>query len=193
VNVFNWLRKLWHDAPPTRGYMHVEGQETRPLDPGQGAESAARGYVHIEEQQTRDLDPAASATNQHVSIPGAQFKAFGDPAKAAELAARAGEGTPIPFGRWVWMELPWELKERFLGYVYLDPEAGASAKGGPESASQIAELPTYTVRLPMPLPIQLLTPEEISGRALPFTPVWLHYYGPQPDPEAWATSTRFSH
>jgi len=89
----------------------------------------ASGDVHVEGQETLD------------------------PVKAAELAAHAGERKPIPLGRWVWMELPWELKDRFLGYVYLDPTAGLSAKGGPESAAQIAELPTYTVRLSLQLPI----------------------------------------
>lgn len=157
--MFNWLRKKRRDAPLARGDVHMEGQ------------------------QTSDLDPTALVAGRYYHIPGAQFKAL-DPAKAAELAARAREAKPIPFGRWVWMELPWELTERFLGYVYLDPDAGPSARGGPESASQIAELPTYTVRLAMRLPIQLLTPEEISQRALPITPTWLHYYGPQPDPEA---------
>ncbi|HEX8115225.1 MAG TPA: hypothetical protein VF516_46175 [Kofleriaceae bacterium] len=157
--MFDWLRKKRRDAPPASGHVHIEGQ------------------------QTSDLDPVALVADRYSPVPGAQFKAL-DPAQTADLAARAGEGKPIPFGRWVWMELPWELKERFLGYVYLDPEAGPSAKGGPESASQIAELPTYTVRLPMRLPMQLLTPEEITKRALPVIPAWLHHYGPQPDPEA---------
>jgi len=158
--VFDWLRRKWRATPPASGDVHVEEQEA--LDPAKVAESATRGYVHVKGAQFKDLDPA----------------------KAAELAVRAGEGQPIPLGRWVWMELPWELKERFLGYVYVDPDAGLSAKGGPESAAQIAELPTYTVRLPLQLPILSLTPKEISKRALPRIPTWLEYYGPQPDPEA---------
>ena len=142
-------------------------------------------------KKRRETGPAAEASDSakaaepagYVHIEGAQYKALDD-ARFEELAARAGERKPIPLGRWVWMELPWELEERFLGYAYFDPVAGPSAKGGPESAAQIAELPTWTVRLSLPLPIQLLTPEEISERALPLTPPWLHHYGPQPDPDA---------
>jgi hypothetical protein len=158
--VFDWLRRKRRGARPVSGDVHVEGRET--LDPAEAAELAAGGYVHVEGAQIKELDRA----------------------KAAELAARAGEGKPIPFGRWVWMELPWELKDRFVGYVYFDPHAGPSAKGGPESAAQIAELPTCTVRLPLQLPIQPLTQEEITKRALPITPTWLKHYGPQPDPDA---------
>lgn len=65
--MFDWLRKKRRDAPPAGGYVHIEGQETRRLDPAKAADLAARESVHMEEQQTRDLDP----------VPGAQFKALG--------------------------------------------------------------------------------------------------------------------
>jgi hypothetical protein len=90
----------------------------------------------------------------------------------------------IPFGRWILMEIPWEDNGRFLGFVYLDPSAGPSAKGGPESAAQLAEAPTNTVRLPMPYPIQILSPDQVAQRGLPVPPPWLRYFGPQPDANA---------
>ena len=91
-------------------------------------------------------------------------------------------------GRWVWQELPWDHPERFLGYVYLDAEAGLSAKGGPESAADLAEMPSHTLRMPMPKPARPLTAEEVAARGLPAKPSWLTFYGPQPDPAApWRT------
>jgi hypothetical protein len=158
--MFDWLRKKRRDKGPAAEPVHVEGQQTKAPDPAKAVELA--GYVHV---------------------PGARFEALDD-AKFAELAARPGERKPIPFGQWVWMELPWELQERFLGFVYFDAVAGPSARGGPESAADIAERPTYTVRLAMRLPIQVLTPEEVSERALPMAPWWLQHYGPMPDPDA---------
>ncbi|WP_044279441.1 hypothetical protein [Myxococcus stipitatus] len=90
----------------------------------------------------------------------------------------------IPWGCWVWMDLPWQFQERFLGFTYVDPDAGLSAKGGPESSEELIEQPSFTVRLPGGFPFQVLTSEEVSARGLPATPSWLVHYGPQPDPES---------
>lgn len=124
------------------------------------------------------------ATSSGQGDSGAPQKRAPAATKAAKDAAKTEEGNPLPIGRWISMELPSEANERFLGYVYFDSEAGLSAKGGPEGAAQIVEFPTDTVRLPMPVPMELLTPEEISIRGLPPVPRWLEIYGPQPDPEA---------
>jgi hypothetical protein len=87
-------------------------------------------------------------------------------------------------GKWVFMDLPLEQKGRFLGYVYFDPEAGLSAKGGPEADPQLDTLPRLTVRLPIGKPLQPLSDEETRVRGLPSTPAWLHHYGPQPRTDA---------
>jgi hypothetical protein len=107
-----------------------------------------------------------------------------DAAKPAELAAKAAAQGPIAWGQWVFMELPWEHQERFLGYVYVDPDAGLSAKGDRASVAELVERPTFTVRLPMGFPFRPLTAEEVSARGLPAQPPWLVHYGPQPDPES---------
>lgn len=106
------------------------------------------------------------------------------PKPSEPAAAKAPPPAAIPWSCWVWMELPWEFQERFLGYVYVDREAGLSAKGDRESAAELAERPNFTVRLPMGFPIRPLTPEEVSTRGLPQTPSWLVHFGPQPDPSA---------
>ncbi|QSQ17562.1 hypothetical protein [Myxococcus landrumensis] len=90
----------------------------------------------------------------------------------------------IPWGCWVWMELPWQFPERFLGFTYVDPDVGLSAKGGPESSAEVIEQPAFTVRLPGGFPFRVLTAEEVSTRGLPAAPSWLVHYGPQPDPES---------
>jgi hypothetical protein len=93
---------------------------------------------------------------------------------------------PIAWGQWVLLQMPWEHPEHFLGYVYVDPGKGLSAKGDRESVpvAELAERPGVTVRLPMGFPVRPLTAEEVSARGLPTPPPWLALYGPQPDPES---------
>jgi hypothetical protein len=68
--------------------------------------------------------------------------------------------------------------------VYIDPDAGLSARGDREGLPGLAERPSYTVRLPMGFPFRILEREEVSARGLPAQPPWLVQYGPQPDPES---------
>lgn len=84
-----------------------------------------------------------------------------------------------------WIELrlpdpPWEQLEPFVGFVYLDPQAGLSAKGGRAGDPTAAAKPSLTVRLPIGVPGRVLPDDEAEGRGLPATPGWLHHFGPQP-------------
>lgn len=90
----------------------------------------------------------------------------------------------FPFGRWVLIDrFP---DEPLIGFVYLDPRAGASAKGALAGDAQIATMPTRTVRLTAQTRLHELSPGEVRARNLPDTPPWLAQYGKQPDPEsAW--------
>ena len=61
------------------------------------------------------------------------------------------DGTAL--GRWVEIALPdapWGRPVPFVGYVYMDWEAGMSAKGGP--ADRPDDPPSLTVRLPIGAP-----------------------------------------
>jgi hypothetical protein len=89
---------------------------------------------------------------------------------------------PIPTGTWIQMNLPGF--PTFIGFTYVDPEAGLSAKGGPRDDSDLAERPSMTVRLPMPgVASKALSLEEIERLRLPDTPTWVEeFYGPQPKP-----------
>ncbi len=85
--------------------------------------------------------------------------------------------------RWIELELPeppWREREPFLGFVYVDPQAGLSAKGGRAGDPQQAEQPSLTVRLPIGVPGRVLGDDEAGGRGLPATPSWLPHFGPQP-------------
>ena len=87
----------------------------------------------------------------------------------------------IPFGRWVWIDrLP---DEPIIAFVYLDPHAGPSAKGGLASEASLATMPTRTVRL-SGIDVRELTADEIRVRKLPERPAWVEVYGPQPDAES---------
>lgn len=89
---------------------------------------------------------------------------------------------PIPTGTWIQMNLPGF--PTFIGFTYVDAEAGLSAKGGPRDDSNLAEMPSMTVRLPMPgVASKALSPEEVEGLRLPKMPTWVEeFYGPQPKP-----------
>ncbi len=85
--------------------------------------------------------------------------------------------------RWVELELPeppWAEREPFLGFVYLDAEAGLSARGGRASDADVVERPSLTVRLPIGVPGRVLPDDEARTRGLPAAPAWLAAYGPQP-------------
>jgi hypothetical protein len=89
---------------------------------------------------------------------------------------------PIPTGTWIQMNLPGF--PTFIGFTYVDPEAGLSARGGPQDDSDLAERPSMTVRLPMPgVASKALSLEEIERLRLPDMPKWVEeFYGPQPGP-----------
>jgi hypothetical protein len=93
--------------------------------------------------------------------------------------------------RWIELELPappWTTGEPFLGFVYLDPQAGLSAKGGRAGDVTQVERPGLTVRLPIGAPGRVLDEDEVAKRALPASPSWLSFYGPQPPANApWRT------
>ncbi|MFT3699780.1 MAG: hypothetical protein QM831_41925 [Kofleriaceae bacterium] len=87
-----------------------------------------------------------------------------------------------PFGSWVMIDrLP---DEPVIAFVYLDPHAGPSAKGGLASQHDLAQMPSRTVRLTPQVAMRELSASEISARRLPSRPDWITHYGPQPDPQA---------
>ena len=87
-----------------------------------------------------------------------------------------------PFGSWVMVDrLP---DEPIIAFVYLDPHAGPSAKGGLASEPNVAAMPTRTVRLSPQTVLHELTESEVHARGLPARPAWIDQYGRQPDPDA---------
>jgi hypothetical protein len=72
--------------------------------------------------------------------------------------------------------------DSFIGYAYVDRQAGPSAKGGPLNDQNLADAPAMTVRLPMPgMTLQVLGKAEIERLGLPAKPTWVEkFYGPQP-------------
>lgn len=98
-----------------------------------------------------------------------------------------GMSAPTAFGtallRWIELALPdppWPEPDPFVGFVFLDAEAGLSTKGGRAGDPSLAERPTLTVRLPIGVPSRLLTADEVRDRNLPAIPAWLAAHGPQP-------------
>src|SRR5882757_4374210 len=87
-----------------------------------------------------------------------------------------------PFGSWVMIDrLP---DEPIIAFVYLDPHAGPSAKGGLASQHDLAMMPSRTVRLSPQVTLREMSEAEISARKLPARPHWVSPFGPQPDPQA---------
>ena len=74
--------------------------------------------------------------------------------------------------------------EPIIAFVYLDPHAGPSAKGGLASEPTIATMPSRTVRLSPQWQLTELSDAEAAARQLPARPAWLDHYGPQPQPES---------
>jgi hypothetical protein len=126
------------------------------------------------------LAPSSSASGL-IHVPGQQTRGM-DRSKAAAAAAAASPMNAVAMlGNWVELQVPWEHSEPFVGYVYMDSDAGLSAKGD-RAGSQ--PLGTCIVRLPMPFPWRVLDSAEISNAGLPAVPEWLKHYGPQPDIKA---------
>jgi hypothetical protein len=87
-----------------------------------------------------------------------------------------------PFGSWVMIDrLP---DEPIVAFVYLDPRAGPSAKGGLASERDLARMPSRTIRLTPSTPLRELSTEELVAQRLPVSPDWLRMYGPQPLPQS---------
>lgn len=74
--------------------------------------------------------------------------------------------------------------EPIIAFVYLDPHAGPSAKGGLASQHDLAQLPARTIRLTPQVAMRELSAAELAARRLPGRPDWVASYGPQPDPQA---------
>ncbi len=69
----------------------------------------------------------------------------------------------------------------FVGYTYLDPSAGLSARGDSLEKLSQGSFPAQTVRLPFgQTPWTVFPPEKIRSNALPEIPTWVEHYGPQP-------------
>lgn len=98
------------------------------------------------------------------------------------------DGTAL--GHWVELALPeppWATATPFLGFVYLDPDAGLSTKGG--AADRPIDEANLIVRLPSGAPGRVLAADEVAARGLPAAPPWLAHYGPQPRTDApWRTA-----
>ncbi len=92
----------------------------------------------------------------------------------------SANGGTIPVCTWVRMSIPGFPS--FIGFTYVDAEAGISAKGGNQEDANFVESPSLTVRLPMPgVRCELLPEEEIGKLGLPRMPTWVEeFYGPQP-------------
>ena len=94
----------------------------------------------------------------------------------------------IPIGTWIQMNVPGF--PTFIGFTYVDSQAGPSQKGVPRDDPNLAEKPGMTVRLPMPGSAWIALDEgEISRLRLPELPSWVQFYGPQPKRGTqWGTS-----
>jgi hypothetical protein len=92
--------------------------------------------------------------------------------------------TTIPVARWLRIKLP--NCPSFVGYTYVDQQAGLSAKGSSQRDPQLAIAPVMTVRLPWPgASWRVLDDEERNRLSLPLRPPWVEiYYGPQPEPDS---------
>lgn len=86
----------------------------------------------------------------------------------------------IPIGAWIRMEIP-QLPE-FVGYTYLDRQAGFSAQGGKLDGSENIFAELAIVRLTgTNIPWRELDADERARLKLPEQPPWIaEAYGPQP-------------
>ena len=80
-------------------------------------------------------------------------------------------------GTWVRMEIAGQ--GTFVGFTYVDAQAGFSAKGWLSDGAP--GVPTVTVRLPLGVPWEELSADEIAAQKLDNVPGWVaEFYGPQP-------------
>lgn len=85
---------------------------------------------------------------------------------------------PMPVGAWISLDVPDQFT--FIGFTYVDPTAGFSARGWKGSGSGLDQSSSMTLRLPMAhCPWRRLKPEELSKLGLEPRPAWLEFYGPQ--------------
>lgn len=85
----------------------------------------------------------------------------------------------IPIGVWIWAKPRPDLD--IIGFTYVDPQCGLSAKGGPAAQLNWSEQPVLTLRLPMPeTPWRVLNDSEVDQFKLPKQPGWIQHFGPQP-------------
>lgn len=100
--------------------------------------------------------------------------------------ANAVDGTALL--HWVELSLPeppWTELEPFVGFVFLDPAGGLTARGGRAGdLAGAAAQPSLTVRLPIGVPGRVLADAEARDRGLPAAPPWLASAGPQPIADA---------
>jgi hypothetical protein len=122
--------------------------------------------------------PGANGGNGH----GGNGHGGHGPGGAARQPLPDADGDPTCVGQWAFLDRPGE--ERFLGFVYLDAQAGMSLRGGPESTLDPMTRPTHTFRLPYPGGLRALGRDEVAARRLPEPPDWVAHYGPQPRPRA---------
>jgi hypothetical protein len=87
----------------------------------------------------------------------------------------------IPVGVWIRLELP-RLHD-FVGFTYVDPSAGFSAKGAQVRSGVFQEESIVTVRLSqMNIKWETLGDAEIAELGLETRPSWVEeFYGPQPE------------
>ncbi len=98
----------------------------------------------------------------------------------------------IPVCAWVRMDMQ-GFADDFIGFTYVDPQAGLSAKGSDKDDKDLVEKPSMTVRLSIPgPPCTPLSAAEISQLKLPAMPSWVEtFYGPQPlAGKVWGTWRR---
>ena len=93
---------------------------------------------------------------------------------------RAPNERRIPTGTWIRLGLPGV--QHFVGYTYVDPTAGFSAKGGRVRRGVFDAKSDIIVRLqPSDSEWEALSDDEITELGLEATPAWVEeFYGPQP-------------
>ena len=92
------------------------------------------------------------------------------------------DSTTIPVGKWLRIK-QLQICSSFVGYTYVDQQAGLSARGSSQRDPKLTVAPCISVRLPMPGAMwRGLDQEERDRWHLPERPEWLDSCGPQPEP-----------
>jgi tetratricopeptide (TPR) repeat protein len=84
--------------------------------------------------------------------------------------------TPYPLAAWCRIQTP---PREVIGFTYVDPEAGWSAKGAAAGTGPLADAIECTVRLGAASSCMRLSDDEVRSLGLPAEPFWLEHYGPQ--------------